>query len=55
MALLYFSDILEKAGINPKDVKLIRHSLTDKTFKQIKHLNSVMIKTRSMNIHVIKR
>ena len=33
MALLFFSDILEKAGIDPKTVKLIRHSLTDKTFK----------------------
>lgn len=41
MALLYFSDILEKAGINPKDVKLIRHSLTDKTFKQCYDKNKV--------------
>ena len=33
MATLYFSDILRKAGIDPAKVKLIRHSLTDKTFK----------------------
>ena len=34
MSLLYFSDILEKAGLDPVKVKLIRHSLTDKTFKE---------------------
>jgi len=34
MATLFFSDILRKAGLNPEKVKLIRHSLTDKTFKE---------------------
>ncbi len=34
MATLYFSDILIKAGIDPAKVKLIRHSLTDKVFKE---------------------
>lgn len=34
MPLLFFSDILRKAGIDPKTVKLIRHSLTDKNFKE---------------------
>ncbi len=34
MALFYFSDVLEKAGIDPKSVKLIRHSLTDRGFKE---------------------
>ena len=34
MAILYFSDILVKAGIDPKKVKLIRHSLSDKNFKE---------------------
>lgn len=27
MSLLHFSDILEKAGLDPAKVKLIRHSL----------------------------
>ena len=30
MVLLSFSDILIKAGLNPKRVKLIRHALSDK-------------------------
>ena len=33
MALLSFSDILVKAGLDPKRVKLIRHALSDKDFK----------------------
>ena len=33
MALLSFSDILIKAGLDPKRVKLIRHALSDKAFK----------------------
>lgn len=34
MAVLSFSDLLEKAGINPKDVKLIRHAYSDKNFNE---------------------
>ena len=34
MALLYFSDVLKKAGLDPQKVKLIRHSLADKNFKE---------------------
>lgn len=34
MALLYFSDILKKANLDPKKVVLIRHSLTDKHFRE---------------------
>ena len=34
MALLSFSDILIKAGIDPQKTKLIRHSLNDKLFKE---------------------
>lgn len=34
MAILYFSDILRKVNIDPAKVKLIRHSLTDKGFKE---------------------
>ena len=34
MAVLYFSDILKKVGLDPKKVKLIRHALSDKVFKE---------------------
>lgn len=34
MAILFFSDILQKVGIDPAKVKLIRHALTDKRFKE---------------------
>ena len=34
MAILYFSDILKKVGLDPKKVKLIRHALSDKVFKE---------------------
>lgn len=34
MPLLFLSDVIKKAGIDPKNVKLIRHSLTDKLFKE---------------------
>ena len=34
MALLYFSDVLRRAGIAPAQVKLIRHSLADKGFRE---------------------
>ena len=33
MNTLTFTDVLNKAGIDPKKVKLIRHALTDKNFK----------------------
>ena len=34
MAILTFSDVLRKVGLDPAEVKLIRHSLTDKGFKE---------------------
>ena len=34
MAILYFSDVLRKVGLDPARVKLIRHSLRDKGFKK---------------------
>ena len=34
MALLTFTDILKKANIAPEKVKLLRHALTDKGFKE---------------------
>ncbi|RKM63012.1 WYL domain-containing protein [Butyrivibrio sp. XB500-5] len=32
--MLTFTDVLKKAGLDPKKVKLIRHSLTHKKFKE---------------------
>lgn len=34
MAILNFSDVLKNVGINPERVKLLRHSLADKEFKE---------------------
>lgn len=34
MAIMYFSDILNKVGLDPKRVKLIRHALSDKNFME---------------------
>ena len=34
MAILNFSDVLKNVGLDPKWVKLIRHSLGDKAFKK---------------------
>ncbi|WP_278683986.1 GIY-YIG nuclease family protein [Paraclostridium bifermentans] len=42
MALIIFSDILKKAGLNPSNVKLIRHALTDKGFKSCYDKNMVL-------------
>ena len=42
MALLSFSDILVKAGLDPKRVKLIRHALSDKDFKACYDKNMVL-------------
>ena len=33
MAILNFSDVLKKIGLDPKEVKLIRHALSDKRFR----------------------
>ena len=32
MAILNFSDVLKNVGLDPRQVKLIRHSLADKGF-----------------------
>lgn len=34
MAILNFSDVLKKVGLDPKEVKLIRHALSDKRFRE---------------------
>lgn len=41
MAILYFSDVLRKVGLDPAKVKLIRHSLRDKGFKECYDKNLV--------------
>ena len=34
MAILNFSDVLMKVGLDPKNVKLIRHALSDERFRE---------------------
>ena len=46
MAILYFSDILRKVGLDPKKVKLIRHALSDKGFKECADKGKVYEYTR---------
>ena len=41
MASLYLTDILKRNGLDPKSVKLIRHSLKDKEFNTC-YLNGFM-------------
>ena len=50
MALLSFSDILIKAGLDPKRVKLIRHALSDKAFKKCYDKNMVLEYTQNQSI-----
>ena len=49
MAILNFSDVLNKVGLDPKRVKLIRHSLADKEFKKSYDNNMVPEYTRVQN------
>ena len=41
MAIFYFSDVLRKVGLNPSKVKLIRHALTDRGFRECYKANVV--------------
>lgn len=41
MAILYFSDVLRKADLDPAKVKLIRHALSDKAFRACYDANMV--------------
>ena len=43
MSILHFSDILEKAGLDPAKVKLIRHSLSDKDFHDCYYAEPQMV------------
>ena len=49
MAILNFSDVLDNAGIDPKRVKLIRHSMNDKEFSKCCKANMVLEYTRVQN------
>ena len=46
MAILYFSDVLKKVGLESAKVKLIRHALTDKGFRSCYDKNMVLEYTR---------
>ena len=41
MAILFFSDVLRKVGLDPAKVKLIRHVMTDENFKECYKANMV--------------
>ncbi len=41
MSLLFLTDIIKRAGIEPSEIKLIRHALSDKTFKKYYEKNMV--------------
>ena len=49
MAILNFSDVLKNVGLDPKDVKLIRHALSDERFREF--IKPVWL----MNIHSTKK
>ena len=49
MAILNFSDVLNNVGIDPKRVKLIRHSMNDKEFSKCCKANMVLEYTRVQN------
>ena len=49
MAILTFSDVLEKVGLDPTRVKLIRHALSDKGFKKCYDKNMVLEYTCQQN------
>lgn len=46
MAILNFSDVLKNVGLDPKRVKLIRHSIADKEFNKCYKKNMVLDYTR---------
>lgn len=46
MAILNFSDVLKNVGLDPKRVKLIRHSMADKKFNKCYKKNMVLEYTR---------
>ena len=51
MAILYFSDILKKVGLDPKKVKLIRHALS--AYYDITHGEGLAIITPRWMKHIL--
>ena len=51
MAILNFSDVLKNVGLDPKRVKLIRHSLGDKAFKECYDKNFAVVLLSLINTH----
>ena len=49
MAILNFSDVLKNVGLDPKRVKLIRHSLGDKAFKKCYGMAPGQFRTEKCN------
>lgn len=41
MSLLFLTDIINRAGLNPKEVKLIRHAFSHETFKKYYEMGKV--------------
>ena len=47
MAILNFSDVLKNVGLDPKDVKLIRHALSDERFRECYKAGRVSLYARN--------
>jgi len=41
MSLLFLTDLIKRAGLEPEEIKLIRHALSDKVFKQYFEMGKV--------------
>ena len=41
MSLLFLTDIINRVGLNPKEVKLIRHAFSHETFKKYYEMGSL--------------
>ena len=46
MSLLFLTDIINRIGIDPKEVKLIRHAYSHKLFKQYYEMGMIEEYTR---------
>ena len=43
MSLLYLTDIIKRVGLDPKEVKLIRHAFSHETFKKYYEITKLKI------------
>ena len=50
MAILYFSDVLRKVGLDPAKVKLLRHAFSHQRFKDCYEKNMVLEYTRQQDV-----